>query len=65
MVNLFKNCASDNCSVLRSKERFECNCIAIMDNKQVTFFTACDVNVNEELCWDYGSDYWRGREDKV
>lgn len=28
-------------------------------------FASRDLAVGEEMCWDYGDEYWRGRDDKV
>ncbi|CAB9529322.1 expressed unknown protein [Seminavis robusta] len=44
-----------------------CNCVRLSSSEQpslVAFFTARDIAVGEELCFDYGSNYWRGREDE-
>jgi hypothetical protein len=30
----------------------------------VAFFTSRDVQANEKLCFDYGSSFWKGREDQ-
>ena len=30
---------------------------------RVLFFAARDIEAGEELCFDYGNDYWEGRED--
>lgn len=38
------------------------NCLQIMENGQCAFFTARDVQQGEELTFDYGDNYWRGRE---
>lgn len=52
----------------------DCNCLRILrDNdddddqqQQCAFFTARDIQVGEELAFDYGANYWRGREqDKI
>ena len=43
-----------------------CNCIRILENGNVAFFTKRVINIDEELCFDYGKDYWVGREnDKI
>lgn len=39
-----------------------CNCLRILENRNVAFFTSRRVNVGEELCFDYGDNYWKGRE---
>ena len=31
----------------------------------VRLFARRDIAVDEELCWNYGEDYWRGREDQM
>jgi hypothetical protein len=38
------------------------NCIRIFEEGRVAFFTARTIKVGKELCFDYGSNYWRGRE---
>lgn len=46
-----------------------CECWTItpptIDHVRAMIFASRDLAVGEELCWDYGADYWRGREDKV
>lgn len=39
-----------------------CNCLRILDDGRVAFFTARQIEVGEELCFDYGANYWEGRE---
>mmetsp|Transcript_14137 Transcript_14137/g.21482 ORF Transcript_14137/g.21482 Transcript_14137/m.21482 type:complete len:203 (-) Transcript_14137:2433-3041(-) len=39
-----------------------CNCLRILEGGDVAFFTSRDVIVGEELCFDYGKDYWSSRE---
>jgi len=39
-----------------------CNCLRVLSNGQVAFFTSRDVLEGEELCFDYGKNYWEGRE---
>eukprot|EP00546_Thalassionema_frauenfeldii_P021246 CAMPEP_0178902470 /NCGR_PEP_ID=MMETSP0786-20121207/4619_1 /TAXON_ID=186022 /ORGANISM="Thalassionema frauenfeldii, Strain CCMP 1798" /LENGTH=79 /DNA_ID=CAMNT_0020573733 /DNA_START=335 /DNA_END=574 /DNA_ORIENTATION=+ len=39
-----------------------CNCLRILEDGRVAFFTARSIDVGEELCFDYGSSYWEGRE---
>ena len=47
-----------------------CNCLRVLSSQgqgqgqQVAFFTARDVNIGEELCFDYGENYWKGRENQ-
>jgi hypothetical protein len=54
----------------------ECNCVRIMQQQKqqletdngvpycVAFFTIRVVQANEELCFDYGKNFWNGREDQ-
>mmetsp|Transcript_11921 Transcript_11921/g.14414 ORF Transcript_11921/g.14414 Transcript_11921/m.14414 type:complete len:196 (-) Transcript_11921:40-627(-) len=42
------------------KDQSECNCIRLLEDQQVAFFTARTIHVGEELCFDYGKDYWKG-----
>lgn len=43
-----------------------CNCLRQLAGGEVAFFTKREIHVGEELCFDYGENYWRGREgDKV
>lgn len=44
------------------KEKEGCNCLRILENGCVAFFTARQIDVGEELCFDYGDNYWKGRE---
>lgn len=53
-----------------------CNCFRVLGEEEeeeedgedldgkVAFFTARDVSVGEELCFDYGDDFWVGREER-
>lgn len=41
-----------------------CNCIRLLEQQRVAFFTSREVMVGEELCFDYGDNFWRGREDE-
>lgn len=43
------------------KDKPECNCLRILQNGQCAFFTARDIDKGEELSFDYGANYWRGR----
>ena len=49
---------------LNHKDAQGCNCVRVMSDKRVAFFTKRDIQVGEELCFDYGSNFWRGRQDK-
>ncbi len=42
-----------------------CNCIRILDDNAsaVCFFTSRVIEKDEELCFDYGANFWSGRED--
>mmetsp|Transcript_9528 Transcript_9528/g.14196 ORF Transcript_9528/g.14196 Transcript_9528/m.14196 type:complete len:86 (-) Transcript_9528:150-407(-) len=42
----------------------DCNCIRILDENEsaVCFFTSRDILTGEELCFDYGANFWSGRE---
>ena len=40
-----------------------CNCLRILDDNRVAFFTARPIEMGEELCFDYGGSYWQGREE--
>ena len=43
-----------------------CNCFRLAEKETVAFFTSRDILIGEELCCDYGGNYWRGREsDKI
>lgn len=44
------------------KEKEGCNCARVLSEGQVAFFTSRDIDTAEELCFDYGSNYWKGRE---
>uniref|UniRef100_A0A7S2B2U6 SET domain-containing protein n=1 Tax=Octactis speculum TaxID=3111310 RepID=A0A7S2B2U6_9STRA len=52
-LNHGTNAASHN--VRKEYQRFP--------TRRIRFFTARDIKVGEELQWDYGADYWIGRED--
>ena len=39
-----------------------CNCMRLLEKGKVAFFTKREIQVGEELCFDYGKDYWSGRE---
>lgn len=41
-----------------------CNCVRVLSEGQVAFFTSSDIDSGEELCFDYGSNYWQGRENQ-
>lgn len=40
----------------------ECNVCRLLDDGRVSFFTSRDITDGEELCFDYGSNFWAGRE---
>lgn len=40
----------------------ECNIIRLLEDDRVAFFTSRDILKDEELCFDYGSNFWKGRE---
>jgi len=46
------------------KSSSDCNCLRVLceDNANVAFFTSRTIQVGEELCFDYGQNYWVGRE---
>jgi len=44
------------------KGKEECNVVRILEGNRVAFFTSRDIAANEELCFDYGSNFWKGRE---
>ena len=51
---------------LNHADKPDCNCLRILENGRCAFFTARDIEKGEELTFDYGSNYWRGREsDKI
>ena len=35
-----------------------------VDKMRVMFFATCDIAAGEELTYDYGREYWKGREDE-
>lgn len=39
-----------------------CNVIRILEDDRIAFFTSRFVHAGEELCFDYGSNFWRGKE---
>mmetsp|Transcript_56681 Transcript_56681/g.169337 ORF Transcript_56681/g.169337 Transcript_56681/m.169337 type:complete len:84 (-) Transcript_56681:185-436(-) len=39
-----------------------CNCFRLLEGTQVAFFTSRPIEGGEELCFDYGKNFWRGRE---
>jgi hypothetical protein len=43
-------------------DRNGCNCLRALSEGRVAFFTSRDVIEGEELCFDYGDNYWKGRE---
>ncbi len=42
----------------------ECNVIRLLEDDRVAFFTSRDVLEDEELCFDYGKQFWNGRENQ-
>ena len=51
---------------LNHADKPECNCLRILEDNRCAFFTARDIAQDEELTFDYGANYWRGREqDKI
>eukprot|EP00550_Attheya_septentrionalis_P012929 CAMPEP_0198304236 /NCGR_PEP_ID=MMETSP1449-20131203/57297_1 /TAXON_ID=420275 /ORGANISM="Attheya septentrionalis, Strain CCMP2084" /LENGTH=114 /DNA_ID=CAMNT_0044006751 /DNA_START=387 /DNA_END=734 /DNA_ORIENTATION=- len=45
------------------RETWQCNCIReLLNDNQVVFFTARDIIEGEELCFNYGDNFWKGRE---
>jgi hypothetical protein len=41
-----------------------CNCVRVLSEGRVAFFTSRNILEGQELCFDYGDNYWRGREDE-
>jgi SET domain-containing protein len=39
-----------------------CNVIRLLEDDRVAFFTSRDIVREEELCFDYGSNFWKGCE---
>lgn len=39
-----------------------CNCFRLLEGTQVAFFTSRPIESGEELCFNYGKNFWRGRE---
>jgi hypothetical protein len=40
----------------------ECNVGRLLEDDRVAFFTSRDIVGGEELCFDYGSNFWAGRK---
>lgn len=40
-----------------------CNVIRILEKDRMAFFACRDVIEGEELAFDYGEEFWKGRED--
>ena len=40
----------------------ECNIIRLLEDDRVAFFTSRVILKGEELCFDYGRNFWKGRE---
>lgn len=51
---------------LNHADKPDCNCLRILQDQRCAFFTARDIEQGEELTFDYGANYWKGREqDKI
>lgn len=46
------------------KDKEGCNCLRILEAGNVAFFTSRPIKIGEELCFDYGDNFWQGREDE-
>jgi len=46
----------------KDKDTEGCNCLRLLQGRNVAFFTSRQIEVGEELCFDYGDNYWKGRE---
>lgn len=44
------------------KESPACNVIRLLEDDRIAFFTSRTVHAGEELCFDYGSNFWKGKE---
>mmetsp|Transcript_12268 Transcript_12268/g.33732 ORF Transcript_12268/g.33732 Transcript_12268/m.33732 type:complete len:205 (-) Transcript_12268:152-766(-) len=44
------------------EQNTQANCLRLLEDGEVAFFTARQIQAGEELCFDYGSNYWVGRE---
>jgi len=43
-----------------------CNIIRLLEDDRVAFFTLRDIIPGEEMCFNYGANFWKGREgDKI
>jgi len=47
---------------LNHADKSKCNCVRILEDNRCAFFTARSIAKNEELTFDYGANYWKGRE---
>jgi len=47
---------------LNHADKPESNCVRILGDQRCAFFTGRCISEGEELTFDYGSNYWRGRE---
>jgi len=45
------------------KNTHPCNCIRLLEEDRVAFFTSRTISPGDELCFDYGSNFWSGREE--
>mmetsp|Transcript_24476 Transcript_24476/g.44275 ORF Transcript_24476/g.44275 Transcript_24476/m.44275 type:complete len:204 (-) Transcript_24476:369-980(-) len=46
------------------KDKDGCNCLRILENGNIAFFTSRRIEVGEELCFNYGLNYWKDRENQ-
>jgi len=44
-------------------EKEGCNCMRLLEDDRVAFFTSRCINEGEELRFDYGRNFWAGKED--
>jgi SET domain-containing protein len=44
------------------QESLNCNVIRLLEDDRIAFFTSQFIHAGEELCFDYGSNFWRGKE---
>jgi hypothetical protein len=47
------------------KSAHGCNCQRLLFEDKVAFFTARGIEVNEELSFDYGNNFWVNRKDEI
>lgn len=53
----YMNHGGDASNLMKFKGRFP--------KRRLSFFAKQDIEIDEELLWDYGFDYWRNREGEV